>query len=115
VEEGIDPPWVAQQLQAHPADLYVGISDFTHLWPEQIRRWVPGAYVTLGPEGWGMCDTREALRDLHGLTGEAIARLVVEALSVGPEELAESQPDGPALPQPKGHRQETRSALVERG
>jgi pyruvate dehydrogenase E1 component len=79
-EEGVDPPWVAQQLGERPADLFVGVSDFTHLWPEQIRRWVPGRYVTLGPEGWGLSDTREALRELHGLTGEAIARRVVEAL-----------------------------------
>jgi pyruvate dehydrogenase E1 component len=81
VEEGIDPPWVAQQLGGHSAQLYVGLSDFTHLWPEQIRPWVPGRYLTLGPEGWGMCDTREALRELHGLTGEALARRVVEALA----------------------------------
>jgi pyruvate dehydrogenase E1 component len=80
-EEGVDPPWVAQQLGARPAGLFVGVSDFTHLWPEQIRRWVPGPYITLGPEGWGLSDTREALRELHGLTGEAIARRVVEALS----------------------------------
>jgi pyruvate dehydrogenase E1 component len=80
-EEGVDSPWVEQQLTSHPADVFVGVSDFTHLWPEQIRRWVPGPYLTFGPEGWGMCDTREALREMHGLTGEAIARRVVEALA----------------------------------
>jgi pyruvate dehydrogenase E1 component len=81
VEEGIEPPWVAQQLGWEPAELYLGISDFTHLWPEQIRRWVPGPYITLGPEGWGMCDTREALREQHGLTAEALVRRVVSQLS----------------------------------
>jgi pyruvate dehydrogenase E1 component len=82
VEEGIDPPWVAQQLGREPAELYLGISDFTHLWPEQIRRWVPGPYVTLGPEGWGMCDTREALREQHGLTADALVRRVLATLRV---------------------------------
>jgi pyruvate dehydrogenase E1 component len=85
VEMGVDPPWVAQQLGREPADLFLALSDFTHLWPEQIRAWVPGPYLTLGPEGWGMSDTREALREQHGLTGEAIARRIVEALQRGPE------------------------------
>ncbi len=73
-------PWVVQQLGSRPADLVVGLSDFTHLWPEQIRPWVPGRYVTIGAEGWGMSDTRQALRVLHGLTGEAIAARVLREL-----------------------------------
>ena len=69
-------PWVAEQLGSRPADLVVGLSDFTHLWPEQIRPWVPARYITIGAEGWGMSDTRQALRELHRLTGEAIAARV---------------------------------------
>ena len=87
-------PWLADQLGRHPANLFVGLSDFTHLWPEQIRPWVPGPYVTLGAEGWGMCDTREALRELHGLTAEAIARRVVAELGSAPD----PPPGAPAGP-----------------
>ncbi len=78
-------PWVAEQLGRQPASLFVGLSDFTNLWPEQIRPWVPGRYVTIGAEGWGMCDTREALRELHGLTAAAIARRVMAELRAVPE------------------------------
>ena len=30
--------------------------------PDQIQRWVPGRFVTLGTDGYGRSDAREALR-----------------------------------------------------
>jgi pyruvate dehydrogenase E1 component len=30
--------------------------------PDQIERWVPGGLLTLGTDGFGRSDTREALR-----------------------------------------------------
>jgi pyruvate dehydrogenase E1 component len=40
----------------------VAVSDFMRIVPDQIGRWVPGRYVTLGTDGFGRSDTRQALR-----------------------------------------------------
>jgi pyruvate dehydrogenase E1 component len=38
------------------------VTDFMRMVPDQIGRWVPGPYVTLGTDGFGRSDTRNALR-----------------------------------------------------
>lgn len=40
----------------------VAASDYMHLVPEQIAKWVPGRLVTLGTDGFGRSDSREGLR-----------------------------------------------------
>jgi len=47
---------------------------------DQIRDWVPGDFVSLGTDGWGMSDTRGALRrhflvDAESITVQSLARL----------------------------------------
>jgi pyruvate dehydrogenase E1 component len=47
---------------------------------DQIREWVPGDFVSLGTDGWGMSDTRGALRrhflvDAESITVQSLARL----------------------------------------
>lgn len=41
---------------------FVAASDYMHLVPEQIAKWVPGRLVTLGTDGYGRSDSREELR-----------------------------------------------------
>ena len=41
---------------------FIGVSDYMRAVQDQIRQWVPGQYSTLGTDGWGMSDTRGALR-----------------------------------------------------
>ncbi|HLJ11559.1 MAG TPA: pyruvate dehydrogenase (acetyl-transferring), homodimeric type, partial [Planctomycetaceae bacterium] len=41
---------------------FVAASDYMHLVPEQIAKWVPGRLVTLGTDGFGRSDSREGLR-----------------------------------------------------
>jgi pyruvate dehydrogenase E1 component len=48
--------------------------------PDQIQRWVPGQYVTLGTDGFGRSDGRNALRrffevDRHYITLAALKAL----------------------------------------
>ncbi len=41
---------------------FIAASDYMHLVPEQIAKWVPGGLVTLGTDGFGRSDSREELR-----------------------------------------------------
>ena len=40
----------------------VAVTDFMSLVPDQVARWVPGDLVTLGTDGFGRSDSRQALR-----------------------------------------------------
>ncbi len=52
---------------------FIAASDFMMLVPDQIARWVPGTFVPLGTDGFGMSDTREALRRHFEVDAESIA------------------------------------------
>ena len=54
-------PYVTQAL-AGTAGPVVAVSDYMRAVQDQIREWVPSDYATLGTDGWGMSDTRGALR-----------------------------------------------------
>ena len=53
-------------------------SDYMKTLPDLISRWVPGGVVTLGTDGYGMSDTRRALRRHFEMDSAAV---VVAALS----------------------------------
>ncbi|HEX6381834.1 MAG TPA: pyruvate dehydrogenase (acetyl-transferring), homodimeric type [Acidimicrobiia bacterium] len=40
----------------------VAVTDYMKAVPDQVARWVPGPFVTLGTDGYGFSDTRAALR-----------------------------------------------------
>jgi pyruvate dehydrogenase E1 component len=40
----------------------VAVTDFMKAVPDQVSRWVPGQFTSLGTDGFGLSDTREALR-----------------------------------------------------
>lgn len=54
-------PYVTQMLG--DKNLVVAVSDFMKAVPDQIAKYVPGKMITLGTDGFGLSDTREALRD----------------------------------------------------
>ena len=59
-----DPPhraYVAQRLEGTEGPV-VAVSDWMRAVPDQIREWIPNPFVSLGTDGWGMSDTRGALR-----------------------------------------------------
>ena len=45
-----------------------------------VARWVPGRFVPLGTDGFGMSDTREALRRHFEVDAESIAIAALDAL-----------------------------------
>jgi pyruvate dehydrogenase E1 component len=59
---------------------FIAASDFMKLVPDQIARWVPGRFVPLGTDGFGMSDTREALRRHFEVDAESVALAALDAL-----------------------------------
>ncbi|HCU25163.1 MAG TPA: pyruvate dehydrogenase (acetyl-transferring), homodimeric type, partial [Deltaproteobacteria bacterium] len=57
---------------------FIAASDFMKAVPDQIARWVPGGLLSLGTDGYGRSETREALRRFFEVDAEHI---VVAALS----------------------------------
>jgi pyruvate dehydrogenase E1 component len=54
-------PLVTQKLRESAGPI-VAVSDYMRAVPDQISRWVPRPWLSLGTDGFGRSDTREALR-----------------------------------------------------
>ena len=54
-------PFVTEAL-ANAEGPVIAVSDFMKALPDQIARWVPQPFVTLGTDGFGRSDARAALR-----------------------------------------------------
>jgi pyruvate dehydrogenase E1 component len=61
--------------------VFVAVSDFMKIVPEQIARWVPGGLTTLGTDGFGRSDTRECLRRFFEVDAECTVIATLYALS----------------------------------
>jgi pyruvate dehydrogenase E1 component len=59
---------------------FVAASDYMRLVPDQVARWLPGRLFSLGTDGFGMSDTREALRRHFEVDAASIAIAALEAL-----------------------------------
>ncbi|MNT71911.1 Pyruvate dehydrogenase E1 component [compost metagenome] len=60
----------------------VAATDYMKTVPEQIRPFVAGRrYVTLGTDGFGRSDTRQALRSYFGVDRHHIALAALKALA----------------------------------
>ena len=71
----LDPPvaaYVTSRLAGRPGPV-IAVSDWMRAVQDQIREWVPGDFVSLGTDGWGMSDTRGALRRHFLVDAESIA------------------------------------------
>ena len=89
--ENVEPAYITSKLaDAHGPVL--GVSDWMHQVQDQIRKWVPGDYATLGADGFGFSDTRAAARRAFKIDGPSI---VVRVL----EQLVEEGKLDPSLPQ----------------
>ncbi|HEX5510675.1 MAG TPA: pyruvate dehydrogenase (acetyl-transferring), homodimeric type [Actinomycetales bacterium] len=67
-------PYVAQKLEAHGATgPVIAVSDYMRAVPDQIRQYVPNEYVSLGTDGFGLSDTRAAVRRYFHVDGPSIA------------------------------------------
>jgi pyruvate dehydrogenase E1 component len=75
----VEQPFVTSKLAGHHGP-FIGVSDYMHQVPDQIREWVPGDYATLGAEGFGFSDTRAAARRHFKIDGPSIVVRVLEQL-----------------------------------
>jgi pyruvate dehydrogenase E1 component len=72
-------PYVARLLQG--AGPVVAVTDYMKIVPDQIARWVPGRFTSLGTDGFGRSDTREALREFFEVDAGQIVVGVLAGLA----------------------------------
>jgi len=75
--ENREQPWITASLGATDGPIF-GVSDYVSALPDLVRPWIPVGkkFVALGTDGFGMSDTRAALRDYFGVSANAIAERV---------------------------------------
>ena len=73
-------PFVTQQLASAIGPI-VAVSDYMRQVPDQIRQWVKQDFYSLGTDGWGMSDTRGALRRHFLVDAESIVTQALTALA----------------------------------
>ncbi|MES2258083.1 MAG: alpha-ketoglutarate dehydrogenase [Pseudomonadota bacterium] len=74
--------YVTKQLGTSTAPV-VAASDYVRAIPESIRAFIPGAFATLGTDGFGRSDTRANLRDFFEIDAKWIAYTALSELPVG--------------------------------
>lgn len=79
-EEAPQKAYVTSKLEGRPGP-FIAVSDFMRAVQDQIREWVPGDYYTLGADGFGFSDTREAARRHLHIDAPSIAVRTLNALA----------------------------------
>jgi len=59
----------------------VAVTDFMTAVPDQVARWVPARFVSLGTDGFGRSDTREALRKFFEVDYRHVVVAVLSSLA----------------------------------
>ena len=72
-------PYIVRALQGVSGP-FIAASDYMKAVPDQIARFMPGRFVPLGTDGFGMSDTREALRRHFEVDAESIVIATLDAL-----------------------------------
>jgi pyruvate dehydrogenase E1 component len=73
-------PYVVRMLRGVQGP-FIAATDYMKAVPDFIRPWIAQRYVTLGTDGHGRSDTREALRRFFEVDAESIAIAALHALS----------------------------------
>lgn len=79
-EEDQRVPYVTSKL-AGVEGPKVAVSDWMRAVPDQIARWVPGTYTSLGADGFGFADTRGAARRFFHIDAQSIVLAVLTELA----------------------------------
>ena len=70
-----------ETLLAKERGVFVAVSDYMRLVPDQIAPWVPGGLMTLGTDGFGRSDTRARLRRFFEVDAESTVIATLYALA----------------------------------
>ena len=73
-------PYVAQALEGQQGPV-VAVSDWIRAVPDQIARWVPAPFTSLGTDGFGFSDTRAAARRFFHVDAESVTLAVLSQLA----------------------------------
>jgi pyruvate dehydrogenase E1 component len=79
-EEEQRVPYVTSKLQGASGP-FVAVSDWMRAVPDQIARWVPGTWQSLGADGFGFADTRGAARRFFHIDAQSIVLGVLTELA----------------------------------
>ena len=60
---------------------YIAATDYMKIVPDQIQRWIPGRFISLGTDGYGRSDARAALRDHFEVDRRYIVVTALQALA----------------------------------
>jgi pyruvate dehydrogenase E1 component len=72
--------YVEQAFADRPGP-YIAATDYMKIVPDQIQRWVPGQFVSLGTDGYGRSDARAPLRQHFEVDKRFIAVSALKALA----------------------------------
>ncbi|MDG2048442.1 MAG: pyruvate dehydrogenase (acetyl-transferring), homodimeric type [Halioglobus sp.] len=73
-------PYVTRMLSASGGPT-VAATDYVKSYTDQIREFVPGAFIVLGTDGFGRSDTRSKLREFFEVSREYIVLAALKALA----------------------------------
>ncbi len=73
-------PYITQALEGAEGPV-IAVSDFMRAVPDLISRWVPNDYTSLGTDGFGLSDTRHALRRHFHVDAESIVVATLRQLA----------------------------------
>jgi pyruvate dehydrogenase E1 component len=73
-------PYITARLEKEEGPV-IAASDYMKIVPDQVSRWVPGGLFSLGTDGFGRSDSREALRRFFELDAESITIAVLYQLA----------------------------------
>jgi pyruvate dehydrogenase E1 component len=85
-------PFVTETL-ANAEGPVIAVTDFMKAVPDQVARWAPTPFITLGTDGFGRSDTREALRRYFETDAAHIVVAALDALRQSGEGKAEEVDD----------------------
>ena len=60
---------------------FVAATDYMKIVPDQIQRWIPGTFISLGTDGFGRSDSRKALREFFEVDRRYIVVTTLKALA----------------------------------
>ncbi|MEV7824333.1 pyruvate dehydrogenase (acetyl-transferring), homodimeric type, partial [Paenarthrobacter sp. NPDC089307] len=75
-------PFITEQLNGHTGPV-IAVSDYMKAVPDQIRQFIPNDFASLGADGFGFSDTRQAARryfknDTHSIVAKTLQLLAAK-------------------------------------
>ena len=80
VGESRSVPYVQEHLQGETG-VFIATTDYQRALPLLIAPWIPGKYVVLGTDGFGLSESRDALRNYFEVSADWIVFAALSALA----------------------------------